>query len=205
MNVLLHPTYFPSISHWVAIAKANGLVFEVNDTYQKQTYRNRTVIYSANRTLSLTVPVIYSQKNRQLYRDVKIHNDTKWQALHWKSLLSAYSTSPFFEFYKDDLAPLFHSKQDYLMDFNFKCLNTLLNCMQLDIDYTKTTSFEKHPKNIQDLRYLANVRKEKAHSFSEYTQVFSDKHGFITNLSILDLLCNEGPNALSYLEAQTVL
>lgn len=204
MNVLLHPTYFPSISHCIAMVKANKLVFEVNDSYQKQTYRNRTNIYAANGKLSLTVPVVFSQKNRQLYRDIKIHNEEKWQALHWKSLLSAYSTSPFFEFYEDDLSPLFHTKHENLMDFNFKCLETIFDCLQLDIDYSKTSVFEKEPNNTNDLRYLANARKEKVYDFAAYTQVFSDKHGFIGNLSILDLLFNEGPNAVTYLKAQSL-
>ena len=204
MKVLLHPTYFPSISHCIAIVKANELVFEVNDTYQKQTYRNRTNIYGANGKLSLTVPVVFSQKNRQLYRDIKIHNDENWQTLHWKSLLSAYSTSPFFEFYKDDIAPLFHSKQDNLMAFNFKCLETIFECLQLHIDYSKTSVFEKEPKNIEDFRYLTDARKEKDYEFSKYFQVFSDKYGFFNNLSILDLLFNEGPNALMYLKAQSL-
>ncbi|MEZ4796366.1 MAG: WbqC family protein [Flavobacteriaceae bacterium] len=204
MNVLLHPTYFPSISHCIAMVKANKLVFEVNDTYQKQTYRNRTNIYASNGKLSLTVPVVFSQKNRQLYRDIKIHNEEKWQALHWKSLLSAYSTSPFFEFYEDDLAPLFHSKQENLLEFNFKCLETIFECLQWDLDFSKTSDFEKEPTNIYDFRYLANVRKEKTYNFSEYKQVFSGKHGFISNLSILDLLFNEGPNTINYLKSQTL-
>ena len=204
MNVLLHPTYFPSISHWIGIVKAHEVIFEVNDTYQKQTYRNRAYIYSANGKLSLSVPVIYSQKNRQLYKDIKIHNEEKWQSLHWKSLLSAYSTSPFFEYYQDEIAPLFHSNQKYLLEFNFKCLETIFECLQLELEYNTTQLFEKEPKNLKDLRYLANVRKEKNYKFSEYTQVFSNKHGFISNLSILDLLFNEGPNAITYLEAQTI-
>lgn len=205
MNSLLHPTYFSSISHWIAIVKADALIFEVNDSYQKQTYRNRANIYSANGKLSLTVPVIFSQKNRQLYRDIKIHNDDKWQALHWKSLLSSYRTSPFFEYYEDDLAPLFHTKQDYLMDFNFQCFDAILECLQLDVPYDKTESFELEPINTNDFRFLANARKEKDYEFSEYTQVFINKHGFISNLSILDLLFNEGPSTMTYLEAQSIL
>jgi hypothetical protein len=205
MKTLLHPTYFPSISHCIMIVQSDELNFEVNDTYQKQTYRNRANIYSANGKLSLTIPVIYSQKNRQLYRDIKIHNEDKWQALHWKSLLSAYRTSPFFEFYEDDIAPLFHSKQDNLMEFNFKCLDTLFECMQLDLSYNKTKTYQKDINSSEDLRFLTNARKEKEFNFSEYTQVFGGKHGFISNLSVLDLLFNEGPNALTYLEAQTIL
>lgn len=204
MTTLLHPTYFPSISHCIAMVNADELTFEVNDSYQKQTYRNRAHIYSANGLLSLSVPIIYSQKNRQLYRDIKIHNDGKWQALHWKSLLSAYRTSPFFEYYENEIAPLFHSKQEHLMDFNFKCLDTIFECLQLDLEFSKTSIFEKEPKNSLDFRYFANVRKEKEYHFSAYTQVFNSKHGYLNNLSILDLLFNEGPNTLNYLESQNL-
>ncbi|MCK0110088.1 WbqC family protein [Flavobacteriaceae bacterium S0825] len=204
MNILLHPTYFPNVAHFVSIIHSEKLLFEVHDNYQKQTYRNRTNIYAANGKLALTVPVIYSQKNRQLYRDIKIFNDDKWQALHWKSLQSAYRTSPFFEFYQDELSPLFHTNQVFLLDFNFKCLEVILECLQLDIEYETTQTFEKKPNNCLDYRILANARKEKEHKFESYTQVFSNKHGYINNLSILDLLFNEGTNTVPYLQSQKI-
>ena len=90
------------------------------------------------------------------------------------------------------------------MEFNFKCLETILECLQLDLEYDKTNIYKKEYHNAQDFRYLANVRKEKNYKFSNYTQVFNEKHGFISNLSILDLLFTEGPNALTYLEAETI-
>ena len=204
MNTLLHPTYFPNVAHFVSMIHAENLLFEVHDNYQKQTYRNRTNIYGANGKLFLTVPVIYSQKNRQLYQDIKISNDNKWQALHWKSLQSAYRTSPFFEFYEDEIAPLFHTKQEFLLDFNFKCLEVILECLQLDLNYKTTTAFETEPSNCLDRRYLVNARKEKEYSFEPYTQVFSNKHGYISNLSILDLLFNEGTNTVPYLQSQKI-
>ena len=204
MNTLLHPTYFPNVAHFVSMIHAENLLFEVHDNYQKQTYRNRTNIYGANGKLSLTVPVIYSQKNRQLYQDIKISNDNKWQALHWKSLQSAYRTSPFFEFYEDDLATLFHTKQTFLLDFNLKCLEVIFECLQLEFQYIKTTSYESKPSNCLDFRYLTIARKEKDHQFEPYTQVFSNKHGYINNLSILDLLFNEGTNTVPYLQSQKI-
>lgn len=96
MDCLIHPTYFPNIAHFVAMVNSNSVCFEVCDNYQKQSFRNRTEIYGANGKLALTVPVSYTQKNRQLYKDVKIANDDNWQQLHLKSLQSAYSMSPFF-------------------------------------------------------------------------------------------------------------
>lgn len=202
MKVLIHPTYFPSIAHFVAMIKAESLVFEINDNYQKQTYRNRTTIYGANGRLDLNVPVHYTQKNRQLYKDVTVSNIDKWQDIHLKSLESAYSASPFFEFYIDDLKPLFNTEAHNIMDFNFKCLEAVFDCLQLPLEYETTQAFEKEPIVSLDARILANSRKEIEQNFESYAQVFDDKYGFLQNLSILDLLFNEGPNAIIYLESQ---
>ncbi len=202
MSILLHPAYFPNISHFVGIANAETIQFEIEDNYQKQTYRNRTTIYAANGALILSIPVVFTQKKRQKFREVKIANNTNWQSLHWKSLQSAYRTSPFFEFYEDDLQPLFTQKENYLLDFNFKCIDIIFDCLQLDITFTKTESYQKTAKNKRDLRHLANTKQEQQQIFSNYIQVFNNKHGFLNNLSILDLLFNEGTNALSYLHSQ---
>ncbi|TXE09922.1 WbqC family protein [Seonamhaeicola algicola] len=203
-NILIHPTYFPNVAHFSAIVKADNVYFEVTDNFVKQTYRNRTYIYGANGKQTLNIPVVYSQKNRQLYSEVQIFNDENWQANHWKSLLSAYRTSPFFEYYEDELQPLFEEKEDNILNFNLKCINVICDCLQLDITPLQTTVFEKTPTNKTDLRYLVNAKKEPLYNFESYTQVFSTKHGFIENLSILDVLFNEGPNALNYLENQTL-
>lgn len=205
MNTLLHPTYFSNISHFVSMIHTENLLFEIHDNYQKQTYRNRTYIYGANGKLPLTVPVVFSQKNRQLYKDIKIANDEQWQQIHWKSLQSAYKTSPFFEYYEDELATLFHMKQDFILDFNFKCLEVVFECLQLDLNFKTTSAYEAKPSNCADYRYLVNARKEKVQNFETYTQVFSNKYGYINNLSILDLLFNEGTNAPCYLQSQSII
>ena len=205
MDILLHPTYFPNISHFVAMVNARDVIFETDDNFLKQTYRNRCYIYGANGKLGLNIPVIHSQKNRQKYRDVKIFNEDNWQSNHWKSLLSAYRSSPFFEYYEDELKPLFSNKADYILDYNFKCLEVIFDCLQLDIKTSKTSSYQKVIDNKTDFRFLVNVKKEIPQQFDAYTQVFGNKHGFIANLSILDLLFNEGPNSLNYLESQTLI
>lgn len=199
MNALIYPTYFPNIAHFWTVVNADTITLEVSDNYQKQSYRNRTEIYGANGKLALTVPVSYTQKNRQLYKDVKIANDEQWQLLHLKSLQSAYSMSPFFEYYIDDLMPLFEAHFKYILDFNLKCFEVLLNSLQLDILPTKTTIFEKEPLNKTDYRSLVKRNSDVKHIIP-YTQVFTEKHGFIANLSILDLVFNEGPNTALYLK-----
>jgi len=203
MNILIHPTYFPNIAHFVAMVKSEKLTFEMYDNFLKQTYRTRTYIYAANGKLLLNIPVIHTQKNRQKYKDVKISQDTNWQDLHWKSLLSAYSTSPFFEYYQDELLPLFKIKTNYILDFNLKCFEIICECLQLDIDYSKTETYKSQTEGFSDFRFLVSA-KTKEPQFEPYMQVFNNKHGFINNLSIIDLLCNEGPNTMCYLETQTL-
>lgn len=204
MKIVIHPTYFPNIAQFVAIVKAENVVFEMDDNFLKQTYRNRTYIYAANGKLGLNIPVIHTQKNRQKYRDVKIFNEDHWQSLHWKSLLSAYRTSPFFEYYEDEIQHLFTEKAEFLLDFNLRCFEVICNCLQLELNTSKTKIYEKVLENKTDFRHLVNAKKEMSYSLEYYTQVFNSKHGFISNLSILDLLFNEGPNALNYLESQTI-
>ncbi|MFD1015903.1 WbqC family protein [Winogradskyella rapida] len=204
MNTLLYPTCFPNIVHFCAMLKADVLNFEVSDNYQKQSYRNRVEIYGANGKLALTVPVSYSQKNRQYYKDVKIANEEQWQQLHLKSLLSAYRMSPFFEFYIDDLMPLFETQFDYILDFNLKCFELIVDAMELDLNPNLTETFSKSPENTTDYRALVK-RNTKLNTLEPYTQVFTEKHGFISNLSILDLLFNEGPNTALYLKRQDIV
>src|SRR5690606_17345488 len=129
-------------------------------------------------------------------------NEERWQDIHWKSIQSAYSSSPFFEFFEDDLKSLFIGLQENLMEFNFKSLQFVLESLQLDINFTEITEFNLSYKNLTDYRYLVESRKEVSQPFKPYVQVFDDKHGFIPNLSILDLIFNEGPAALLYLERQ---
>jgi hypothetical protein len=192
------------MAHFVAIANADAVMFEIEDNFLKQTYRNRTIIYGANGRLCLNIPVIHTQKNRQKYKDVKIFNEEKWQDHHWKSLLSAYRTSPFFEYYEDELQLLFSLKAEYILDFNFKCFETICECLQLDLNTSKTEVYQKNIENTEDFRYLVNAKKDCLKPFEKYNQVFQEKHGFINNLSILDLLFNEGPNTLNYLESQSL-
>lgn len=205
-TVLLHPCYFGPVSQFVAMTSAEKVIFENEDNYQKQTYRNRQYIYGANGKLLLNIPIKHSgnKSQHQKYKEVKIENDFDWQKQHWKSLQTVYRTSPFFEFYEDDFEPLYSRKYDNLMDFNYDCLNTALEALQLEIDHSKTTEFVLHPKEATDARFLVQAKGIRDFEFEPYTQVFATKFGYLNNLSILDLIFNEGPNSLNYLEHQKV-
>ncbi len=200
-EILLHLPYFGPISHFRKVVKPAVIWFENEDNYQKQTYRNRSYIYGANGKLILNIPVKHLNspgvKQHQKYRDVRIENDFKWQKQHWKSFKSAYQTSPFFEYYEDDIAPLYHTEETFLMEFNYKCFHLICECLQLQVDYKKTTEFISTPIGLEDKRSLINAKKEIR--VPVYTQVFEDKKGFLHDLSILDLMFNEGPNTVNYL------
>lgn len=202
MKVLIHPTYFPSISHWVVIAHHQGkLVIEAKDNYQKQTYRNRTYIYSPNAKQLLTVPIVHTKTTgRQKYNQVTIEESFDWKKQHWKSIETAYRTSPYFEFYEDELEPFFKKEHQCLFQMNLESMEIIAQCMQLEpFTYELTDEFLLNHKDKLDKRSLVNAKTKQEYSFDSYVQVFDDKHGFIPNLSILDLLFNEGPNSLNYL------
>ena len=197
MDILIHPNYFPNIHQFTQIIKANNILFEVSDNYQKQTFRNRTYIYGANGKLGLFIPVIHTHNNRELFKDVKISYDSNWMDLHLKSLQSAYRSSPYFEYFEDDFIKLYSEKEKFLADFNIKCIRLISNLLDLDLDYKISGEYVEKTNDIIDLRDLSNARKEKKIDTPKYIQVFESKHGYINNLSILDLIFSEGPNSVS--------
>lgn len=204
MNSLLLPTYFPSISHFAVMAQSENITFEMEDNFQKQTNRNRTYIYSPNGIQLLNIPVKHSNKSHQKTKDVLIENEFDWQKQHFKSLEAAYRSSPFFEFFEDDIRPVFEKQHQFLMDLNLEVLEITTKCLRMKLKYEKTTEYFHKVNNVADFRILANGKKDQ-NVFEKYTQVFNDKHGFINNLSVLDLLFNEGKFAMDYLKTQKVI
>ncbi|WP_034258885.1 WbqC family protein [Altibacter lentus] len=201
-EILIYPTYFPCIAQMAAAAQADAVVLELEDNYQKQTYRNRTYIAHNNGRLLLNVPVKHATDgNRQKTKDVVVENDFDWQKQHWRSIQTAYRTSPFFEFYEDELAPFFSEKVAGLQTHNLRIFKVLHDLLGMEVPITTTTEYYRSPAQ-QDLREMVNARREKKYELEPYTQVLEAHHGFLPNLSVLDLLCNEGPNALHYLEKQ---
>ncbi|WP_298370387.1 WbqC family protein [uncultured Lutibacter sp.] len=200
---LFQPTYFSPISQYIAIVNSKKIQFEVEDNFQKQTYRNRCYIYTANGKHLLNVPIEQMKGVKQKTKDVKVDYKDNWNKLHLKTLTTTYSSSPFFEFYIDDLLPIFNKKHNFLLDLNLKCHSSIMDALQTNIAYSKTKEYNKEIKQ-NDFRKLAIAKGEPIYTFDRYIQVFEQNHGFIPNLSILDLLFMEGPNALNYLESQTL-
>ena len=199
-EILIYPTYFPSISHYIAMNHAKSVTFEVEDTFQKQTNRNRMYIYSPNGIQMLNIPVKHNTAKSN-FKDIKIDNQYNSQKNHFKSLEAAYKNSPFFEYFVDDLNPIFEKKHEFMLDLNFEVFELVNAALGISIPFEKTTEYLHEVTDKTDFRYLVNGKKD-TNTFEPYTQVFDNKHGFINNLSILDLLFNEGRFAVDYLKQQ---
>jgi len=204
--LLIQPSFFASVIQYVLLANSVDIVFEKCDNFQKQTYRNRCYIYGANGKQMLTVPILHSKGlGRQKTRDIKIDNSFGWQKHLIKSLESSYRSSPYFEYYEDDIIEIFNKKHTSLLDFNLYAHEVISQCLQLENRISFSESYVENLKDGTDFRYLVEAKKEPEYNLKKYTQVFESKHGFIANLSILDLLFNEGTNALQYLENHKTL
>ncbi|WP_394970910.1 WbqC family protein [uncultured Croceitalea sp.] len=201
LKAVIHPVYFPNVITMAAVA-TNDVIWEIHDNYQKQTFRNRCHICTDQGKHMLTIPIqhVGGNQGRQKYKDVKLDNSSNWQRQHWRTLQTAYRTSPFFEFYEDDIVPIFENPNTFLLDLNFKTLEFLCSSLSFKLPEHKTSSYEVKPESFLDLRYLVNAKKEQNLEQEVYNQVFGERHGFIENTSTLDLLFNEGPNSLSYLK-----
>ncbi|NQZ44918.1 MAG: WbqC family protein [Flavobacteriaceae bacterium] len=205
METLLHPVYFPNLVTAKALTMAD-VVWENEDNFQKQTYRNRCYICTDQGKHMLNVPIqhVGGSDGRQKYKEVRIDHSERWQLRHWRTLQTAYRTSAFFEFYEDDLAPIFERRFEFLIDLNFATLEFITSSLGLEMPTSKTQQYDPRPTGVTDLRHLAIAKGEKSWATEPYFQVFGDRHGFIGNLSVLDLLFNEGSNALTYLENQKI-
>ena len=203
MKTLLLPTYFPSISQFAAIAQSQSLAFETNDNYQKQTNRNRMYIYSPNGIQMLNIPIKHKKDIHQKTKDIQLETAFDWQKQHFKSLEAAYRSSPFFEYFEDEIQPVFQKKHTFLMDLNFQTIEIVAKCLRLELNYQQTEEYFREPQDILNFRLLANGKKDLS-ILEPYKQVFEEKVGFLNNLSVLDLLFNEGRYALDYLKRQKI-
>lgn len=205
--VLLSIAYFPPVS-WMAVALQSGkIALEVHETYPKQTFRNRCHIATAAGVLSLTIPVNRINGNHTKTCDIHIDNSKNWQLLHWRSIITAYNKSPYFLYYRDQFEPMFSRKYELLIDFNKELLDNILNALRSKTtEAFYTTEYETNPEFL-DLRNSFHPKyplRQITCVLPRYMQAFEEFHGFLPDLSILDLLFNLGPDALPYLTGTSV-
>ena len=212
MEALLSTTYFGPIQWYQKLYRAEHVVIEQWESFQKQTYRNRCLIATTQGIQALTVPVV--RGDSPLLKDTRISDHGNWRHLHWNALQSAYGESPFFEYYQDDIRPFFERPRKFLLDFNEAIRERI--CELLDIspnislttEYSPSTfhiphsTFHLPPSTMVDFRATINPKHPLSDPDFEpkpYYQVYQQKHGFLPNLSILDLLMNMGPESILFL------
>lgn len=200
MEVLLHPAYFPNCITMATVLQCD-VIWEVFDNFQKQTYRNRCYIATDQGRLMLTIPIRHTgdSSGRQHYREVRTDDGHRWQRQHWRSLETAYRAAPFFEYYEADLRPLFETEYPCLLDLNLATTAALCSLLGHPFPESRTRSFREDPQDVFDARDLIRAKAPDPMELPPYPQAFQERHGFLPNLSTLDLLFNEGPAAREYL------
>lgn len=197
MKVLLPVFYLPTISWFSVFLKEDAeIVFEQFENFPKQTYRNRANIYGANGILSLIIPV--SHNGKRLMKEIEVSYRENWQKQHWKSIKTAYQGSAYFEFYEDKLEDIFSFQTHSLLQFNLNAINIIQKILKTEKAYSLNDEFFRHPLE-ENYRAKFSAKTESEYEMEEYYQTFSDKQGFKKDLSILDLICNKGPESLTYL------
>ena len=200
-TILLSSAYLGPIDYYAQLVNAVSVVIDPNEHYIKQTYRNRCIIETASGKFPMIIPVTRPNGNHTKLKDVLISNAEGWQKLHWRAIMSAYSNSPFLLYYQDELEPFYRHKYKFLFDFNQQLQQLTLGFLKLKINIELSDLYLENRDNGKlDLRNSFSPKKKSVLSFPAYIQVFEEKHEFLPNLSILDLLFNEGPAALDYLK-----
>ena len=198
MPILLPLFYLPPISWFAEFLKNDSeIIMEQFESFPKQTYRNRCNIYGANGKLSLIIPIKHD--GTRIYRDIEMSMRDDWQKNHWKSIKTAYQSSPYFEYYEDQLEEIFNSREKKLFNFNQNALQIIQNILKTEKAYSLNNEYIKNPKE-ENFREKFSTKQDSGIIREEYYQIFSHKYGFIKDLSIIDLICSKGPESLIYLK-----
>ncbi len=198
MKVLLPVFYLPPVSWFsVFLQKDADVSLEIYENFPKQTYRTRANIYGANGKLSLIIPVSHS--GTRVLKDIEICSRENWRQLHWKSIRTAYQTSPYFEYYENQLEEIYSFKTNNLIEFNLNALRIIQQILKSDKSFNFTLTYNKEPAAL-NYREAFSAKSVSAEDLEPYFQSFSDRHGFLPDLSVLDLICNKGPETLTYIK-----
>ncbi len=205
MKALLSSTYFGPIQWYQKLNRYDECLIERHESFIKQTYRNRMLIPTTNGPLALTIPTNHDISLSM--KDIRISDHANWRHVHWNALLSAYGESPFFEYYQDDIRPFYEKKYEFLFDFNMETTEKMIELLDIRPKISITEAYiqskeQKEEGEIKDFRDAIRPKKplpDAEFAPQRYYQVYEQKHGFLPNMSILDLLFNEGNEAIFYL------
>lgn len=196
-SIIISLYYFAPINYYAHWLQADEVCLETADHYEKQTYRSRCYIYAANGRLMLNIPIEHQGVRK--YKDIRISYEYPWQKQHLKSLKTAYQSSPYYEFYEEDFLSLFEGKEIFLWDFNWRCTQLICSLLEINTPDRYIDIYEKTHTTAIDLRNQFDPKK-KTIDLPIYHQVFSSKHGFLSDLSIIDLLFHQGKYSIKYLK-----
>ena len=202
-TVILSTAYLASVEYYIQMYNSERVIIEKQCHYTKQTYRNRCVIASANGLQTLSIPIVKPDSSGCCTKDIRIAEHGNWQHLHWNAIVSAYNSTPFFEYYEDDFRPFYEKEPEFLFDFNQELMKLVCSLLDISPSLSYSSQFITDVKPDQlDLREVIHPKKEPfAKEFKPYYQVFENRFGFQSNLSIIDLLFNMGPEAPLWLQA----
>jgi len=204
-RVYLSTTYLGPIQQYCKLYRFPEVYMETAENYIKQSYRNRCTIAGANGPLSLSIPIIKPDSLKCLTKDIRISDHGNWRHLHWNALVSAYNMSPFFEYYEDDFAPFYQKKYEYLFDFNEELRVLLCDLLDIQPVVHYTDQYESEvPNDFREMIRPKHPGTDSSFKPQPYYQVFKEKHDFLPNLSIVDLLFNMGPESLLVLQASVI-
>ncbi len=199
-KALFSTAYFPPIGMMAAMVQSDELLIELHETFPKQTHRNRTVILTANGPMTLSVPVLRPDGTHTRTSDIQIAYTERWNVIHWRAIESAYSSSPFFLYYRDEIEQLLMQRYRYLVEFNERLLAFLFKKLKKEIPIHYTETFQRNTAPLHDYRDRFSYKHPDTNIlYPSYTQVFGDRQPFNSNVSVLDLLFNLGPEAKEYL------
>ena len=197
---LISTAYLPTIQYMAFLARHDIVAIEQYETFPKQTFRNRSVIATGNGTLMLNVPVTRPNGNHTMTGDMTVSYHEPWNVRHWRAIVSAYNAAPYFLYYRDGIEEILLKRHEHLIELNDELLKYLLKKMKIECSLEYTTSYLQSSVNIWDLRNsLTAKRRLQGQTFPSYSQVFVNRHGFLPNISVIDLLFNLGPEAKTYL------
>jgi hypothetical protein len=197
-KILLSTAYLPPIEYFSAISQSDEVLIELKENYLKQSYRNRCYILSAHGPQMLTIPVFLGSLHKTPIKDIRIDYSKRWQQVHLRAMEASYNASPYFEYYFENIEKIISKKQEFLFELNMEILLSVLSMLKIKRQFSYTSEFVPVENNDSDLRYKISPKKISQYSNREYLQVFANENGFVPDLSIVDLLFNQGPESVNF-------
>jgi WbqC-like protein family. len=199
-KILVSTAYLPPVEYFSLISQADEVLIEVEENYLKQSYRNRCYILSEHGPQLLSIPVYLGSQHKTPLKEIRIDYSKRWQQVHLRAITASYNSSPYFQFYFENIEKIISKKIDFLIDLNMELMESVLKMLKIKIGITYTTNFKPVGEAENDFRYKISPKKESQFFVKEYMQVFEICNCFVQGLSIIDLIFNMGPEAFVIFE-----